>query len=198
MPTAADGRSDAELAEAYGRGESAAMEALYARYRREVFGWACASLRDRHEAEDLSQDIWLKAIRNIGLFRGGNFGGWLWRIARNAAIDRSRKRIDKPILDAPASDKEDSPSFADLIPDETAVSALEKMEADERKKAVREAMSELSEKLREVVLLRISSGLKFREIADMTGLPLGTVLARMNLAMDKLKKILIEKGVGND
>ena len=193
-----DSRSDDELAEAFRRGESAAMEALYAKYRMEVFGWACASLRDRHEAEDLSQEIWLKAIRSIGLFKGGNFGAWLWRVARHAAIDHSRKRIDKPVLDAPAGDKEDSPTFADLIPDESAVSALEQMEEDERREAVREAISELSEKLREVVLLRVCSGLKFKEIAEMAGLPLGTVLARMNIAMGKLKKILVEKGFGND
>lgn len=190
--------SDDELAAAFRRGESAAMAALYGKYRGELFGWLCATVRDRAEAEDLFQEVWLKAIRGIDLYRGGSFAAWLWRIARNAVIDRSRRRVDMPVLDAPAGEGETAPSFADLIPDERAVSALESMEAEERRTEVRRAVAELPDKLREVVLLRLDADLKFREIASMTGLPLGTVLARMNLAMKKLKQSLLRKGMGND
>jgi RNA polymerase sigma-70 factor (ECF subfamily) len=83
----------------------------------------------------------------------------------------------------------------DQVPDDTAVSALTQMEEEERKAAVREAVDGLSRRLKEVVLLRLNGELKFQEIADILGLPIGTVLGRMNLALAKLRQALSQKGV---
>ena len=69
------------------------------------------------------------------------------------------------------------------------------MEEEERKSAVREAVDGLSRRLKEVVLLRLNGELKFQEIADILGLPIGTVLGRMNLALAKLRQALSQKGV---
>jgi len=196
--TERDAKTDDELARAFSHGDAAAMEALYRRHSAPVLGWLSAMLRDHAEAEDLSQEIWIRLIRNIDRYKGGNFRAWLWRIVRNAAIDHSRRRADMTILDAPAGNDADAPTVVDTIPDEDAVSAIGQLDAKEAREAILAAIGELSPQLREIVLMRVNSGLKFREIADIAGLPLGTVLGRMNQAMKKLKESLIRKGVAND
>lgn len=196
--TARDAQTDDELAMAFSRGDAAAMETLYRRHSASVLGWLSAMLRDHAEAEDLSQEIWIKLIRGIGRYRGGNFKAWLWRIVRNAAIDHSRRRADMTILDAPAGNGADAPPVVDTIPDSDAVSAISRLDAKEAREAILAAIGELTPQLREVVLMRVNSDLKFREIADITGLPLGTVLGRMNQASKKLKESLIRKGIAND
>jgi RNA polymerase sigma-70 factor (ECF subfamily) len=90
-------------------------------------------------------------------------------------------------LDEPLSDEEGSEAQVDALADPSFVSALEKMEEEERRVQLRAAIASLSMPLREVVLLRIEGELSFQEIADLLGLKLGTVLARMHHAVRKIK-----------
>ena len=195
MTSSADSRSDDELIRAFRAGDGSAMEALFGRYRRAVFGWLLRMSQDEGEAEDLHQEVWLKVIRGIDGYSSGSFRAWLWRVVRNAAADRARKHVAEPILDAPVAEGADAAAFVDQVPDDTVVSALTRMEEAERKAAVREAVDGLSRRLKEVVLLRLNGELKFQEIADILGLPIGTVLGRMNLALAKLRQALSQKGV---
>ena len=195
MTSSADSRSDDELIRAFRTGDGSAMEALFGRYRRSVFGWLLRMSQDEGEAEDLHQEVWLKIIRGIDGYSSGSFRAWLWRVVRNAAADRARKHVAEPILDAPVEEGADAAAFVDQVPDDTVVSALTRMEEAERKAAVREAVDGLSRRLKEVVLLRVNGELKFQEIADILGLPIGTVLGRMNLALAKLRQALSQKGV---
>ena len=195
MTSSADSRSDDELIRAFRTGDGSAMEALFGRYRRSVFGWLLRMSQDEGEAEDLHQEVWLKVIRGIDGYSSGSFRAWLWRVVRNAATDRARKHVAEPILDAPVEEGADAAAFVDQVPDETVVSALMRLEEAERKAAVREAVDGLSRRLKEVVLLRLNGELKFQEIADILGLPIGTVLGRMNLALAKLRQALSQKGV---
>ena len=195
MTSSSDRRSDDDLVRAFRTGDGSAMEALFGRYRRAVFGWLLRMSQDEGEAEDLHQEVWLKVIRGIDGYSAGSFRAWLWRVARNAAADRARKHVAEPILDAPMEEGADAAAFVDQVPDETVVSVLTRMEEEERKTAVREAVDGLSRRLKEVVLLRLNGELKFQEIADILGLPIGTVLGRMNLALAKLRQALSQKGV---
>ncbi len=195
MTSSADSRSDDELIRAFRTGDGSAMEALFGRYRRAVFGWLLRMSQDEGEAEDLHQEVWLKVIRGIDGYSAGSFRAWLWRVVRNAAADRARKHVAEPILDAPVEEGADAAAFVDQVPDETVVSVLTRMEEEERRAAVREAVDGLSRRLKEVVLLRLNGELKFQEIADILGLPIGTVLGRMNLALAKLRQALSQKGV---
>lgn len=195
MTSSSDSRSDDDLIRAFRTGDGSAMEALFGRYRRAVFGWLLRMSQDEGEAEDLHQEVWLKVIRGIDGYSAGSFRAWLWRVVRNAAADRARKHVAEPILDAPVEEGADAAAFVDQVPDETVVSVLTRMEEEERRAAVREAVDGLSRRLKEVVLLRLNGELKFQEIADILGLPIGTVLGRMNLALAKLRQALSQKGV---
>ena len=195
MTSSADSRSDDDLVRAFRTGDGSAMEALFGRYRRSVFGWLLRMAQDAGEAEDLHQEVWLKIIRGIDGYSSGSFRAWLWRVVRNAAADRARKHVAEPILDAPVEEGADAAAFVDQVPDDTVVSALTRLEEEERRAAVREAVDGLSRRLKEVVLLRLNGELKFQEIADILGLPIGTVLGRMNLALAKLRQSLSQKGV---
>ena len=195
MTSSSDRRSDDELIRAFRTGDGSAMEALFGRYRRAVFGWLLRMSQDEGEAEDLHQEVWLKIIRGIDGYSSGSFRAWLWRIVRNAAADWVRKHVAEPILDAPVEEGADAAAFVDQVPDDTVVSALTRLEEEERRAAVREAVDGLSRRLKEVVLLRVNGELKFQEIADILGLPIGTVLGRMNLALAKLRQELSQKGV---
>ena len=195
MTSSSDMRSDDDLVRAFRTGDGSAMEALFGRYRRSVFGWLLRMSQDEGEAEDLHQEVWLKVIRGIDGYSAGSFRAWLWRVVRNAAADRARKHVAEPILDAPVEEGADAAAFVDQVPDETVVSVLTRMEEEERKAAVREAVDGLSRRLKEVVLLRLNGELKFQEIANILGLPIGTVLGRMNLALAKLRQALSQKGV---
>ena len=195
MTSSADSRSDDELIRAFRTGDGSAMEALFGRYRRSVFGWLLRMSQDEGEAEDLHQEVWLKVIRGIDGYSSGSFRAWLWRVVRNTAADRARKHVAEPILDAPVEEGADAAAFVDQVPDDKVVSALTRLEEAERRMAVREAVDGLSRRLKEVVLLRLNGELKFQEIADILGLPIGTVLGRMNLALAKLRQALSQKGV---
>ena len=195
MTSSSDRRSDDDLIRAFKTGDGSAMEALFGRYRKAVFGWLLRMSQDEGEAEDLHQEVWLKIIRGIDGYSSGSFRAWLWRVVRNAAADRARKHVAEPILDAPLEEGADAAAFVDQVPDDTVVSALTRLEEEERRAAVREAVDGLSRRLKEVVLLRVNGELKFQEIADILGLPIGTVLGRMNLALAKLRQALSQKGV---
>jgi len=195
VTSSSDRRGDDDLIRAFRTGDGSAMEALFGRYRRAVFGWLLRMSQDEGEAEDLHQEVWLKIIRGIDGYSSGSFRAWLWRVVRNAAADRARKHVAEPILDAPVEEGGDAAAFVDQVPDDMVVSALTRLEEEERRAAVREAVDGLSRRLKEVVLLRLNGELKFQEIADILGLPIGTVLGRMNLALAKLRQALSQKGV---
>ena len=188
MTPSADMRSDDDLIGAFRAGDGPAMEALFRRYRKPVFAWLLRTAPDRAEAEDLYQEAWLKILRGIDGYTSGGFKSWLWRIVRNTAVDRARKKMAAPMLDEPMSDEVDAESRIEQLADGNAVSALERMEAEERRSFLCRAVEGLSARLKDVVLLRINGELEFREIAEMLELPLGTVLGRMNLAVKKLRE----------
>ncbi|MBQ3097039.1 MAG: sigma-70 family RNA polymerase sigma factor [Kiritimatiellae bacterium] len=188
--------TDDELMAAFIVGDAAAMEALYLRYRQSVYSWLLRMVGDAAEAEDIYQDVWLKVIRCASDYRSGNFRAWLWQIVRNKTTDRMRKKSPSLVLDAPVcADGEGEHTVVDQVRDDAAADALMQIEESERKSAVCDAIDALPAAQREVVLLRITGELSFKEIADMLAAPIGTVLARMHNAVKSLKAALAEKGV---
>ena len=82
----AEDRDDEALINAFKAGDASALEMLFRRYRRSVFGWLLHATGDRAEAEDLYQEVWLRIVRSASGYTAGGFRSWLWRIVRNGLI----------------------------------------------------------------------------------------------------------------
>lgn len=180
-------RTDAELLEAFNRGDTKALEFLVGRYRQALFSWLLGMTGNRADADDLFQEIWLRVIKNAGRFNNVSFKAWMWKIAKNLLIDFRRKRRPDVSLDAVA-DADEVPLVDRLTaPDRD---PARQIEMDDMTSRVMRAVETLPEMQREVFLMRTQGELSFSEIAAALGIPLNTALGRMHDAMNKLKKII--------
>lgn len=175
---AANDCTDGELIRRTGDGDRGAFEVLYRRYSRPVFGLALRRLGDRGRAEDAVQETFASIWRAARSYRPERGPGapWLYAVARNAIIDRSRARSEPP-ADAP-----DEPS-----PD---VGPPERAEAGWTAWRIHRALEELSPNERAVIELGYWSGLSQSEIAEYLGIPLGTVKTRTRAALARLADLL--------
>lgn len=173
--------SDAALVERVLDNDLAAFEQLVSRYQNKITGYAARMLNDSTEAEDVAQETFIKAYRSLASFRGeSSFSTWLYRIATNLCIDRVRKikRSPKPAysLDEPF-DKEEDKGGREL-PDMTYEPSLS-IEREEVRRQVRETVAEMPEKLRAVIVMCDIQGMSYENIAQVLGVPLGTVKSRL-------------------
>ena len=162
-------------------GDARAFEDLVIAYQHRVFGVALRMLGSRAEAEEIAQEVFLRAYRAIGAFRGeARLGTWLYGIAsrlclnRLASPDRRVARGDAALADVPAA-----------TPD--AAAAAERAELDA---ALRAAIAGLPEDRRLVLVLRDVEGLSYEEIAETLAIDPGTVRSRLHRARLQLKEKL--------
>lgn len=182
MPAvAANDVTDGELIRRTGDGDRNAFEVLYRRYSRPVFGLALRRLGDRGRAEDAVQETFASIWRAARSYRPERGPGapWLYAVARNAIIDRSRVRNEPP------TDPPDEAS-SDIGPDERA-------EAGWTAWRIHRALEELSPNERTVIELAYWSGLSQSEVAEYLGIPLGTVKTRTRAALAHLADQLEEE-----
>jgi len=174
--------SDAELLARMGRRETAALAALYDRHAGHVLGVAHRVLRDRAEAEEVVQDLFLQLWHAPARFDAhrGKLTSWLFVMARNRALDRLRQRASRARTHAQDS-QEPTPAPA---------SAETRLLDGERRRTVQGALASLPEGQRQAIELSFYRGLSQSEIAAETGEPLGTVKSRMSRAMAALRQAL--------
>lgn len=182
----------ARLVMAAKAGDKAAFSRLVEAYQDRIYGYLSRMLADPDEAEDVAQEVFLRAYRSLGRFRGASsFHTWLYRIASNLAIDvaRRRKRQENSVysLDAPVDLGEDEYD-REIADDSRAPAQLSEQAAVQQ--VVRQAVLELPEKLRDVVVLYELQGESYEDIADILDVPLGTVKSRLFNARGQLKKRL--------
>lgn len=178
--------TDEELIRQYRRGRVGALDELVDRYQGPLYGYIRNMTGNAAEADDVFQEVWMKVIRRVGLYRSRNFGGWLMRIAHNIVIDRLRRR--KPEIPMDAEDEE-HPGLAAVLASSDA-GAAEAVADAELGQRVREAVASLPSEQREVFLLRAESGMPFREIARLQGVSINTALGRMHYALGRLRPLL--------
>ncbi len=134
--------------------------------------------RNSHDAEDLVQDSYLRAFRFFDGFRGGSSRAWLLKIVRNTFYTSLGQRAHEPVS---SIDDELFAAECDACDPETIALAS----ADGQ--LLREAVEQLSPEFREAIVLRELEGLSYKEIASVTGVPLGTVMSRLTRARKQLQ-----------
>ena len=178
--------SDAELIERCLQKDNSAWELVVARYKRKVFHIGYKFTGRHDDAEDLTQEIFLKVFRSLEKFnRDADFSTWLSSVARNFCIDHYRaSKREKEVL------VEDLVAF-DLAPASTGSSPHRALEDRDRRSFLRRGLEALPDKLREAVVLRDLQGLSYQEMADRLGLPEGTVKSRINRGREELSRLLL-------
>jgi RNA polymerase sigma-70 factor (ECF subfamily) len=166
-------------------GDPLAWETLVRRHQARVYSVAYHYLRDSEEARDLAQDVFVRVYEKLDTFTGGAFLPWLLRLARNCAVDRLRRKKARP----PSSDVS-ADAGANLADGRRGPE--EEWLADARKRLVHAALGRLSEQNREVILLKEIQGLQIQEIAEVLGVPVGTVKSRSNRARIALARKVLE------
>jgi RNA polymerase sigma-70 factor, ECF subfamily len=173
--------ADARLVERTRRGDLAAFETLVERHRDVVFRVA-ARIVGRADADDVSQDAFLRAFHRLAKFRGdASFRAWLLQITHNAAVDHLSRRRSDPVEDA--GEQETAEHEVVRLP-------AERLESRERIVRLERKLRGLSPDARVVLVLRDIEGLSYEEIAAITGAPLGTVKARLSRARRDLIEML--------
>jgi len=181
------------LVERARQGDRAAFGQLVNEYKDKIYNYVARMLNDPYEAEDVTQEAFLRAYKSLPRFRGASsFHTWLYRIASNLAIDvvRKRKRQDPTFsLDEPL--ESDDGEYERELPDETG-GPEDRTSTRETRVAVRRAIMDLPEKLRDVMILYELQGETYEDIADILDVPLGTVKSRLFNARNRLKDSLQE------
>lgn len=174
------------------------FEALMLPHLDAAYNLACWLLRDVHEAEDAVQEAYLKAYAALPQYRGGNSAAWLLKIVRNTCLTMLRRRKARSnviVLREALSD--DDPLLRTALGD--AADAPERLViAKAEQEAVRSALAGLPEHYREIVVLREFEELSYQEIAEVTQLPIGTVMSRLSRARRALRDALTESGEGDE
>src|SRR5947209_6431284 len=166
---------------------------LVRRYERELYGYLCRYLGDASLAEDVFQNTFLQLYTKIGTYeRGRPVRPWLYTIATHQAIDALRRAGRHQTLSLDQQREEtangDVQTLLSMLEGRWS-SPLEQVQADERRQWVRESVERLPDFLRQVLVLAYYQGLKYREIADILDIPLGTVKSRLHAALVKLQEI---------
>lgn len=188
--------SDAELMDRFGAGDDEAFRTLVDRHERPLLRYFYRRCLDRALAEDCVQEVFLRLVRHRGTWRpDAKFTTYLYRIAENHWIDRYRSRQAAPgitSLETVVSD--DGGTLEQAV--EGDVRAPEDVAGD-RELAVklRRALARLTEDQRQVFVLAETRGLKYAEIGETLGIPVGTVKSRMHAATTRLREFLEADGV---
>ena len=177
---------DATLVQRCRQGDDLAWEQLVRRCQGRVYGLACHYLGSVEDARDVTQEVFVRAYRQLGTFEGDRLVAWLLRITRNLCIDQLRRRSARPPTETLRAGEPDRTLPAAPGPDPEQVWL-----ADARKRTVHQAIQRLNDTSREMILLKEIQGLRLDEIARMLGLPIGTVKSRSNRARLELARHVI-------
>lgn len=172
--------------EAYRAGDIDALGKLVDHTRRPLLSFLYRMVRDTAEAEELFQETWFRALRSIDRFDDRKLMSWLFRIARNLVIDRSRKKRPEISMD---HEDENNQTMQDKIPSPGLTPGMQ-VAGHDLGHRIQEAVTQLPPEQREVFLLRTEGQLSFKEIAALQETSINTALGRMQYALNRLRTIL--------
>ena len=188
IPTLADG----ELVKTAIAGREASFEELVRRYQRPIAAYVYRMVGDYDSALDLTQEVFIKVYNSLARYRSEfKFSTWIYKIAHNAAIDHLRRYAvrGQAVTSGFDTDHRDTPVEGRRLTPE------QESERKERRSEVEMVVELLPRAYRELIVLRHSHDLSYDEIAEVTGLPLGTVKNRLFRAREAMRDLLIRRGI---
>jgi RNA polymerase sigma-70 factor (ECF subfamily) len=189
--------ADEELMARYAKDDEAAFEVLLSRYRRPLFGFLYRYLGRTDKAEDVFQETFYEVIRARKRYRPeSKFAAWIFRIARNRAVDRLRRDSFREMesLNAEINPRQpDGGAKLDRVVDENPnpEAAAQHLQLEE---ALAEALEQLPEEQKQVFWLKEKAGLTLAEIASLTDVSQNTVKSRLRYALEKIRNELAGRG----
>lgn len=184
--------SDQELVRQYIAGDHSSLEALIKKHQSKIFSYIMLIVKDRHLAEDIFQDTFIKVINTLkaGSYNEeGKFLPWVMRIAHNLIIDFFRKSKRMPMVE----NSEDYDIFETLrIFDQT---IEDKLVVEQIHRDVKTLIEYLPEEQKQVLKMRHYSDMSFKDIAEQTNVSINTALGRMRYALINLRKLVDEKSI---
>src|SRR4051812_40553061 len=184
------GLADYELVESAVAGREASFEELVRRYQRPIAAYVYRMVGDYDAALDLTQDVFIRVYNSLARYRSEfKFSTWIYKIAHNAAIDHLRRSAarEQALTDGTGEER------AEVV--ERRLSPEQESERNERCSEIEMVVQSLPHAYRELIVLRHSNDLSYDEIAEVTGLPLGTVKNRLFRARESMRDLLLQKGI---
>jgi RNA polymerase sigma-70 factor, ECF subfamily len=184
--------SDAELVSLAIRGGESSFEELVRRYQRPIVSYVYRMLNDYDASLDVTQEVFIKVYNSLDRYSCDfKFSTWLYRIAHNAAIDHLRRNS----INAQSLETENGDGTYQLQIESPNPTPEQDRERSEWRAEIESVVKELPAAYRDLILLRHSRDMSYDEIAEVTGLPLGTVKNRLFRAREMMRGLLIERGI---
>jgi RNA polymerase sigma-70 factor (ECF subfamily) len=179
--------SDEQLLACFAAGERTALEELFRRYRLPAYRVAYRLLGHEADALDAVQEGFVKALTHLNSFQGrSSFKTWLLRVVSNAALDLGRQRGRRETLHLDAIENPNGDSVLPLVMDDP----TRGLERADLRRLLDQALATLSEAQRRTFVLHAEAGLSYREVAEVLGISIGTVMSRLYYARLKLRAFL--------
>jgi RNA polymerase sigma-70 factor (ECF subfamily) len=190
--TTASGDADLVVRALAGREDG--FEELVRRYQRPIVAYVYRMVGDYDTALDLAQEVFIKVYNSLGRYRPEfKFSTWIYRIAHNASIDHLRRagstRTEEMEVAGDGGSTFEKPIASKSLTPE------QETERGERRAEIEEVVRQLAPAYRELIVLRHSHDLSYDEIAEVTGLPLGTVKNRIFRAREAMRELLVARGI---
>ena len=173
-----------ELVRRLQKGDDTAFEEFVSEYEKKIYTLALRQMGNSQDAEDITQEVFLRVYRNIGTFRAeSRLSTWVYQITMNACIDATRRRSRRVEVTPMYTDEDGEEQVPVELPDESY--APERVyEQTALRDQIREGLAHLSEEHRRILILRDINGLSYTEIGEVLGLSEGTVKSRLFRARD--------------
>ncbi|MBX3190534.1 MAG: RNA polymerase sigma factor [Labilithrix sp.] len=187
--------TDEVLVVRFQSGDRAALAMLVRRHQSGLYNFALRNVRERTAAEDIVQEAFVRVAQSAADFKAdARFSTWVYTIVRNLCIDQLRKaahRRHRSLDEARRGDEGDGPTLGEQTADTKSHADVERQVSGTQLKArIAAAIDDLPEEQREVYLMRELSNLRFKEIAEIIGIPENTVKSRMRYALERLQAAL--------
>ena len=184
--------ADGELVQTAVAGREASFEELVRRYQRPIAAYVYRMVGDYDAALDLTQEVFIRVYNSLSRYRAEfKFSTWIYKIAHNAAIDHLRRHAVREQAIPTSVDGE----RREVIIESRRLTPEQESERKERRSEIESVVQLLPSSYRELIVLRHSHDLSYDEMAEVTGLPLGTVKNRLFRAREAMRELLVQRGI---